>query len=150
MRAAGTAFALASRQARESVPYEAGGILVGWREAQHILVSDFLEIPDHQATRRAYKRRHSLASDVLANYLANADGNIAGYIGEWHSHPESTPASARDVASIRAIARNIRAPIALVVLMVDPTGNSVLVDARIARHSWSGRRAVSPVPFVTD
>ena len=126
--------ALVSRHARESLPLETGGILIGWREGARIAVQDFLVVPDDEAGRCSYVRQHQTARDLLADYVHDADDARLGYVGEWHSHPSPQPASSTDLASIIAIGKQVRAPIALMVLMAAVDRSRVDIDARVVRR----------------
>ncbi|MEV8266231.1 Mov34/MPN/PAD-1 family protein [Microbacterium sp. NPDC076911] len=139
------AFDLACRHARESLPRETGGILTGWRADGMIFLDAFLVVHDHRATGRGYWRRESPANKTLADYLRNADHPWIGYVGEWHSHPSPVPASATDVASIRAVAKQVLQPIALVVLMVDAHGNTITADAHVAVRQSRFKSTIYPV-----
>lgn len=136
-------FELASRHALESLPHETGGILTGWRAGAGVIVDTFLEVRDHEATRNGYWRREGPAKQVFADYLKAADDPNLGYVGEWHSHPQPLPASTTDIASLKAIAMHVRAPVALVVLMVDRTKCVVSADTRLAARTAFFRTAVS-------
>lgn len=145
VRASRASFALASRHARESLPHETGGILTGWRAGPEVIVYSFLEVRDRDATRSGYWRRESPATRILADYLKATDDSDLGYVGEWHSHPRLLPASKTDIASLKAIAMQVRAPIALVVLMVDQIQGVVSADTSIAARGPFFRTAVSSV-----
>lgn len=108
-----------------------------------MIVDSFLEVHDHKATRNGYWRRQGPAKRVLANYLKAADDSNLGYVGEWHSHPQPLPASTTDIASLKAIAMHVRAPVALVVLMVDQTKDVVSADTRLAARAAFFRTAIS-------
>ena len=135
--------ALATRHALEALPHETGGILTGWRAGTEVIVDSFLEVRDPEATRNGYWRRESPAKRMLADYLKSADDSDLGYVGEWHSHPQPLPASTTDIASLKAIAWQVRAPIALVVLMVHQVERVVTADTRVAARGLFFRTAVS-------
>ena len=80
--------------AQEAMPYELGGILVGWWEDDNVaVVQALLPVPDQHAGRAHYERKHSLAQQTLDEHLRAGGGSSSGYIGEWHSHPPGHSAS---------------------------------------------------------
>jgi proteasome lid subunit RPN8/RPN11 len=127
------ALRLGARHVREAAPVETGGILLGWREGMRIVVDTFLEVPDCSSSSHSYERRHHLASRELEARLADGEETFVGYVGEWHSHPSRSPASARDLSSLRAIAGQLQQPVALIVLMLD-ADSTVVCDAHVARR----------------
>lgn len=130
------ALTLASRHARENLPYEVGGVLVGWREEPHIVVvHELLLIPAKTPTRNRYDREHQPAEEALQTYLAQASDDRLGYVGEWHSHPAPQPPSPMDARAIRAISRDLSAPVALVVLMSHRHGHSIEPTAVVASRT---------------
>ncbi|MFS0794417.1 Mov34/MPN/PAD-1 family protein [Microbacterium sp. 1P10AE] len=134
-----TALALASRYAREAAPFETGGILLGWHQRSTIVVHEFLSVPDPRATNGDYKRGHREASDSLKRYLDDAEDSRLGYVGEWHSHPRSSVASATDISSLAAIAKGVRSPVALIVLILENGAADVTVDSRVGCRGVFGQ-----------
>lgn len=140
---------LASRQAREGFPGEVGGILVGWREGDHVvLVHDLLIVADQRRDLHRYDREHRPAEDTLRSYLEHAADARLGYVGEWHSHPAPLPPSALDLKTIKTIASSLLAPVALVVLMAHRDGHSIEPTATIAERS-SARTRLHPARIST-
>lgn len=133
------AFALASRHAREAAPHETGGILIGWHEGTNIVVDHFLLVPDLAATNGDYWRRHGQASNSLIEFLDGANDSRLGYVGEWHSHPRPSAASATDICSITAIVKEARSPVALIVLMLAHDGVAVTADSRVGSRRVFGQ-----------
>lgn len=130
------ALTLASRHARDGLPKEVGGILVGWREgADVIVVQDLLLVPHDSPSHFRYDRDHPPADELLQQHLAQAANPHLGYVGEWHSHPAPQPPSNMDLSTIRSIAARLAQPIALIVLMAHRDGNSIEPVARIARKA---------------
>lgn len=127
-----------------AAPREIGGILVGWWEAEgDPVVRDLLTIPDRRASHTHYIRRHSAAQQLLDEYLrAGADAN-AGYIGEWHSHPAPQPPSSVDRATLGAIVRQARHPVALIVVALAPDG-TFHSHGLIGRQKRLRRVAIQP------
>lgn len=130
---------LASRHARENLPKEVGGVLVGWREGRDVIViQDFLLVPQTNTISNRYDREHDAADELLQQHLAQAADPHLGYVGEWHSHPAPLPPSSMDVKTIRAIATDLYAPVALVVLMAHRDGHSIEPTGHVAERT-SGR-----------
>jgi proteasome lid subunit RPN8/RPN11 len=101
-------------------PNEIGGILVGYRFTDSIVVEDFLYLPN-VAVPTAFERLHSAAEISLATYLQLVgDQPGLGYIGEWHSHPSCHSASTQDLSEIADLAVNTGALLGLVVIGADP------------------------------
>ncbi|GAB4085939.1 hypothetical protein GCM10028784_25690 [Myceligenerans cantabricum] len=97
-------------------PREAGGILLGYREDNTVVVTHALVIDGQPATTDRYIRDDVKANALLADFLATrADDDPTGYVGEWHSHSAPTAPSPTDLAAMRAIARTSENPIALLV-----------------------------------
>ncbi|WP_353698340.1 Mov34/MPN/PAD-1 family protein [Streptomyces sp. RG80] len=128
------AFASMYETLRTALPKEAGGVLVGWRDGAHIVVVAALPVADVGARTAHYVRRHAAASEALNSYLETATDPLAGYVGEWHTHPVSAPPSQTDKESIVAVASQIDAPIALVVLAWDRTRGDVDLHGVSARR----------------
>lgn len=130
------ALTLGSRHAREGLPKEVGGVLVGWREGSHVIVvQDMLLVPYDGLSRIRYDREHAPAERLLQQHLAQADNPQLGYVGEWHSHPAPQPPSSLDVSTIRNIAGRLAEPIALIVLMAHRDGHSIEPVACTARKA---------------
>lgn len=119
LRLAESACAAAARMALEACPLETGGILLGWHEADTIVVSHVLRIGDPHASTHEYVRNDEAAQRALDTFRSvSADGRI-GYVGEWHSHPVAQPPSPIDYASLRQLAQEVDHPVALAVFAVN-------------------------------
>lgn len=147
VRVAEQVLAVTESSAFEASPNELGGILVGWWDGDSTaVVQELLPVPDHQAGRAQYERRHSPAQEVLEEYLRTHDDPRCGYIGEWHSHPAPQPPSSIDRAALSGIVRQVRGPVALVVLSLT-LERGVDVHALIGRPRWPRRAAISDAPI---
>lgn len=106
-----------------SHPNETGGILLGWRSTDAVVVTGSLEVPDIGASPHRYRRHHGAAQAALTAALADepADGPV-GYVGEWHVHPAHQPASWQDRREIIAISGLAPAAVTLVILAGQPGG----------------------------
>jgi len=90
------------------LPNETGGIIIGYidHKLKHIYVVDILNAPaDSEAELTGFTRGVKGLRAALDEVCRRTAG-IAGYIGEWHSHPELTSAypSSLDRALIKELA----------------------------------------------
>ena len=128
--------------ARAALPDELGGILVGWWEGDDVaVVQALLPVPDTDAGRAHYERKHSPAQQTLDDYLRSGADISSGYIGEWHSHPAPQPPSSIDRGALSAIVRQERRPAALVVLALKAAG-ATDVHGLIGHPRWPRRAAI--------
>lgn len=121
---------------RRSANTERGGLLIGFREGDDIVVEDILDVPDVAAGRTAYLRREGPAQTVLDAYFARpgADDHI-GYVGEWHTHPSPGGPSRVDQTAMRTMVRSNRHSIALVVAALGDDERSVQLHGLISASS---------------
>lgn len=111
------ALADATTTASAAMPTETGGILLGWREPDAIVVTRLVEVVDPDASHTTYTRSHAAAEAALQEALANAPSvDLVGYVGEWHVHPALQGPSRQDRRELRAVARRSPHAVALVVL----------------------------------
>lgn len=107
-----------------ALPFETGGILLGYRTPSEIVVVDALEVPDSKAHRFGYTRRRRPAQEMLDVYRAGQPSSSdVGWVGDFHSHPADQPASKTDM---RTLMRSARA---------DGRALCMLILARTS-HSW--------------
>jgi len=133
----------AERWAIQAMPYELGGILVGWWEGKETtVVSKFLVVPDSTAGYRHYNRQHAPAQKILDDYLCSGKDERLGYVGEWHSHPLPQPPSPMDHHSLTSIVRRSRHCTALVVLSV-ADNDEVIPHALVGQPQRWGRIGIS-------
>lgn len=124
------------------MPNELGGILIGWWEGRDIaIVQDLLLVPDHEAGRSQYARRHAPAREILDDYVRSGDDPRLGYVGEWHSHPAPQPPSSIDRAELAAIVRQAHSPVAMVILALG-LDSGVVSHALIGRPRWPRRAKI--------
>ncbi|MET4052056.1 integrative and conjugative element protein (TIGR02256 family) [Frigoribacterium sp. PvP054] len=98
------------------LPLETGGILLGYREVDRVVITHALVIDGGGATRDRYVRNDVRANMHLEEFLSDrADDDPIGYVGEWHSHPEPSGPSAIDRNAMRAAAKAAGDPLALLV-----------------------------------
>jgi integrative and conjugative element protein (TIGR02256 family) len=106
--------------ARRSIGRETGGLLLGWRHATGVYITDVIEVADAAAHRTGYRRRHALAQPLLEQALDDLpDGSPVGYVGEWHTHPAHQGPSWVDRFELRRISRRSVGMIALLVYAFD-------------------------------
>lgn len=79
------------RQTSIAAP-EAGGILLGYRRGRHLHVSK-ATTPQAGDTQHRYGfRRQAQPHQRIALEEWKAERETMDYLGEWHTHPESSPA----------------------------------------------------------
>lgn len=117
----GPALAELSTAAQAARPDETGGLLLGWWEARTaaevIVVRHAIEVPDKQATPTSWVRRPGAARAALSQALTALSHPLLGYVGDWHSHPETSTASARDRTSLLCTSLQYAHPVLLLVHM---------------------------------
>lgn len=70
---------------------EAGGILIGERRGQHIVITDISEPgPSDIRTRNRFERKGDHHQQNVDELFKQSDGFLV-YLGEWHTHPEDFP-----------------------------------------------------------
>lgn len=121
----------------QRLPVEVGGILLGFRDGQRVVVVDVLVVTTPGATTTRYVRDDVQANRQLHEFLAARDPkDPVGYVGEWHSHPAPVGPSRIDLKAIGATARATAGPIALVVFSA---GLTPAFSAVIAARRRTGR-----------
>lgn len=130
----------ATADARTALPLETGGILLGFRTPDLIVVTRTLTVPDPFSGRRTYLRRRGKAQVQMTQALRQAPP-VVGYVGEWHTHPADVPPSSIDTNALAATARATSQPVALIVL-------SRTNNAHWRRHGVVALRNPWPVPVV--
>ena len=80
--------AFRQRRAHDS---EAGGILLGYRRGAHLHVTDATRPQPHdKRSRFQFERRDAFHQAYALDRWRESRGAL-DHIGEWHSHPESSP-----------------------------------------------------------
>jgi integrative and conjugative element protein (TIGR02256 family) len=136
--------------ARAASPVETGGILVGTRKGDDVLVLSASDAgPNATSTQEMFLRDGAYCQAFLERKARELGPGI-DYVGEWHSHPSSdaTP-SLRDERSFREIAADphvlAQAP-ALVVIGLAGAGGNVETSAT----SFLPSGAASPMVVVAS
>lgn len=110
------AYETVASETAKRLPFETGGILLGYREDANIVVTHALVIDAPGASASQYVRDDVKANELLGVFLAQrASGDPTGYIGEWHSHPAHSGPSPADITAMQATATANDGPIALLV-----------------------------------
>lgn len=131
----------------ESLPFESGGILLGYHEDDRIVVTHALVVVTATATTNRYVRDDLQANALLGEFLASRDpADPIGYIGEWHSHPGPSGPSSIDINTIRATAKATGGSIALVVCSPD---NPTRFTGVVAKRQRLGRLAIKDATVST-
>lgn len=128
---------------RGALPQETGGILLGFRTPDAIVITRTLVVPDPSSTGRSYLRRNRRARRLMADASTEAPP-VVGYVGEWHTHPADAPPSRTDRSALTATARLGAGPVALLVPAYPPTGPAHVHGLVAERRPWPVP-AISPV-----
>ena len=132
--------------AMSALPYETGGLLIGWRDSDRVVVSGWLELPTTISRTSRFEIDPGMANEALKRYLKGASIALEGYVGTWHTHPTLVPPSLVDLNTFRTSAGAAQAPLAFVVLATDG-------DASTAYVTWAshkdGEVAVEAEPLIS-
>jgi integrative and conjugative element protein (TIGR02256 family) len=71
--------------------FEAGGVLLGYRRGIHLHVTFATEPKTADKRTRFSFIRKDPYHQAYADKLWKKSGELIGYLGEWHTHPESLP-----------------------------------------------------------
>jgi integrative and conjugative element protein (TIGR02256 family) len=137
----GTALDAAITDGLAALPQETGGILLGFRTPDLVVVTRALTVPDPRSSRHSYRRHRRRAQAQMAAVGINETPGI-GYVGEWHTHPADCPPSRIDIRALTATARLTTTPVALIVL-------AHRADQSVAVHGLTAVREPWPVPAVS-
>lgn len=103
-----------------ALPDETGGILIGYRTSEEVVVTHAFEIPDSDAGPDSYVRRAEPAQRRLDEFLASQPtSSLLGWVGDFHSHPADCRASPRDLGSLRENSQIDRSSLALLICARD-------------------------------
>lgn len=91
-------------EAAQWAPYETGGALVGYEAEGGLVVTNHVEAgPDAKRTRTVFQPDGDYQLREIAR-IYEESGRISTFIGDWHTHPASSPASSRvDRAALRSV-----------------------------------------------
>jgi integrative and conjugative element protein (TIGR02256 family) len=110
-----------SAAATAAAPRETGGVLLGWWNANGVVVHHIVEVPDPSATGVAWTRHEQPAQLALDDALRELDHPWLGYVGDWHTHPAPRGASRQDLESIQRASRQYDHPLVLLIHRPDGT-----------------------------
>jgi integrative and conjugative element protein (TIGR02256 family) len=126
-----------------ALPRETGGILLGFRIPDGLVVTRFLLVEDTGSSTHSYLLRRRPAQRQLDAVRRHA-GSAVGYVGDWHTHPKDVGPSRCDVRSIAAACRDAGGPVVLIVLSY--TGSKLAhTHARIASRTNPGHPLIRSV-----
>lgn len=92
--------------ARPHLPLEFGGILTAIKGERQDIIIDFKVPTKYEQTTTGFTRHVDDLNVYLGDIYSHSDGKIE-YIGEWHTHPYSTPDfSPKDFKSMDEIAKD--------------------------------------------
>jgi integrative and conjugative element protein (TIGR02256 family) len=119
--------------ARSALPFETGGLLIGWRDGEHVVVRGWLQLGTPNPRTNRFEIDAKRANKALRYHLRKTSDQLEGYVGAWHTHPALAPASGRDLETFTTSAEAANAPLAFVVLATDGFAST-------AHIAWAGRR----------
>lgn len=102
--------------ARDLLPLENGGILLGWRSGEDRIIVD-LRGPGPLALhgRHCFLPDHKWQVAEIKSAFEVSGGDL-DYLGDWHSHPDGiAEMSDLDSATLFRMARRVSAPLMLIV-----------------------------------
>jgi len=136
-----SALHVATTDGLAALPQETGGILLGFRTSDLVVVTQALTVADPRSNRHSYQRHRQAAQAKMAAAGINKTPGI-GYVGEWHTHPLDCPPSATDIRALTATARLTTTAVALIVL-------AHRADRSVAIHGLTAARKPCPVPAIS-
>ncbi|MFE4950149.1 Mov34/MPN/PAD-1 family protein [Leifsonia sp. NPDC056665] len=119
--------------AMDALPNETGGLLIGWRDGETVVVCAWLQLGTPNPRRNRFEIDSKKATSALKGYLRTAANPLEGYVGAWHTHPALEAPSGRDFETFRSSAAATQAPLAFVVLATEGSSS-------VAHVVWSGRQ----------
>ena len=101
---------LSAAEADDKYPLETGGVFMGWHADKHNIVVSMVFGPGSNAKhkRTSFEPDHSWQLNKIAEHYRSS-GNQDTYLGDWHSHPDSTRGSL-SMIDRKALRKIIRTP----------------------------------------
>ncbi len=130
-----TALARATTAATTAGRTETGGVLIGFRAASDVYVTNALVVPADAASGTRYVSTEASRDAALARFREKHPDDRLGYVGTWHSHLGTSKASSTDKRSLRSEAADAPDLVAMLILM--ETGRGWGTDAYIGHHHRS-------------
>lgn len=130
-----TALARATAAATAAGRNETGGVLIGFRAASDVYVTNALVVPADTATGTRYVSTEASRDAALARFRQKHPDDRLGYVGTWHSHLGTFKASPTDKRTLRSEAAD--APDLVAMLIVMETRRGWRTDAYIGHHHRS-------------
>lgn len=134
-------------QAQVHTPLETGGILLGYivspgtpdAAGAVVVVGALGPGPQAEHDGHLFAPDHDWQVAELADRYERSDG-VAGYVGDWHSHPLGTPVPSRqDLRTLRKIARHPAARLAAPTMLIIATLPSQEEEPRLRAWRWAPR-----------
>lgn len=100
---------------RITLPRETGGIVLGFRVPEAIVVTRAIPVSDPDSSGHRYTRQRRRAQHLMRSITAETP-SVVGYVGEWHTHPANAAPSRTDRQTLASIARVAAGPVGLLVL----------------------------------
>lgn len=135
------AIAAAGAAGRRTLPRETGGILLGFRTPDLVVVTRAVVVDDPASSGRTYLR-HRRRAQALLNSARQDACSVVGYVGEWHTHSADQPPSRTDLRALAETARMAPSVVALLVIGYSGRGPARL-HSRVA-----SRKHVMPVAAI--
>ena len=134
------------RLAEGAVPYETGGLLLGYTspEGETVILGYVGAGPGAAHQDDSFEPDHEWRTSELSRLYHESEG-LLGYLGDWHSHPTSAGRpSRRDLRTMRLIAGtpSARAPSPLFGIV--ETGTAGLTG-RFRLWRWAPTRLLGPL-----
>src|SRR5690606_18819086 len=98
---------------------EFGGFLIGYytEDYKHLRITDTILPKYFNSTKYSFERSTKGIAKKLGTYFEETPKKF--YVGEWHTHPDSSPIpSITDISAINAIINNQNACLANPVLLI--------------------------------
>jgi integrative and conjugative element protein (TIGR02256 family) len=135
------AIAAAGAAGRRTLLRETGGILLGFRTPDLVVVTRTVVVDDPASSGRTYLR-HRRRAQALLTAVRQDTCSVVGYVGEWHTHPADQPPSPTDLRALAETARMAPSVVALLVIGYSEQGPARL-HSRVA-----SRKHVMPVAAI--
>lgn len=142
-------------EADRYAPLETGGMLLGYcspdTDPEQLMVEAILGPGPHAAHARELFEPDARWQQAQLTEAYRSSGRITTYLGDWHTHPGSSPAASRRdrrTASRVARTRSARMPSPLILILgMDPLGEN---QWTAMTYRWQSRRLAAVTLEVLD